>query len=195
MRLWALALVAVFALGGCGTASSATSPSPVGSSPPSGAVVRELKAGDRVSLESGLSATIPAHYDGYLVTGDAAHTGGLDSLASRRSPKAGLVQSFTLQSLTPETERQAAGPLQLPLVARAADGSVEVRAAGDGYGTASGIATIAVIVRKPGQPTALATMAVFGKQASRSPKAVLAQAAAMWKAFAIEGAALPGAKE
>jgi len=82
--------------------------------------------------------------------------------------------SFSLRSATPAGEKSGPGPYRFPLIAASADGTVQVRRDGYRLHTAKAEVWVFVVLRLPGRPTGLASMMVFGKQASAAPSKVMA---------------------
>lgn len=162
-------------------------PSSSHASAPQEAVVRKLRKGDRVRLACGLSIRVPARYHGYYVSGNEDTTGNYDSVASHLPPTRGIIQSTSVASLTPNRSSEALGELQQPLIAKSRDDTIEIRASGE----ASRIVTIAVVVRRPGLPIGMVTMAVFGRHAALSTRSILSTVTRTWRVFRVRGAALP----
>jgi hypothetical protein len=154
--------------------------------------MRELAAGERVALESGLSLAVPADFDGWYGAGASGDSGQLDIVASHRLAQESLLHSFSAASLTPEATPL---PAASQLIASSDDGAVEVSATLVHGGTPEATSLISVLVSSPGRPRGLISMMVVGEQASDEPAVVLAQAGSMWRLFKVQGAALSVAKE
>jgi len=171
---------------GCGTSP--------GSAAAEGYVTRDLKTGDHVTLQCGLSLVVPPTYYGYYVAGGAEIAGDLDGVSSS-STSDDLMHSFRVSSLTPDGEGALAGPLHWPLVALSDDRTTEVRCAVLYRGTAEAHAYISAVVRLPGRPTGLVLLDTYEEQASDEPQTVLRQLRAMWAQFQVTGVELPALAE
>jgi hypothetical protein len=167
---------------GCGTSP--------GSAAAEGYVTRDLKTGEHLTLQCGLSLVVPPSYYGYYAAGGAEIAGDLDGVSSS-STSDDLMYSFRVSSLTPDGEGALAGPFHWPLVARSADRRTEVRCAVLHPGTADAHAYISVVVRLPGRATGLVLLDALGKRASDEPKTVIGQLQSMWTRFQLTGAELP----
>jgi len=174
----AIIAVAALALCGCGGSSTKT-------------VTRNLHRGEHVTLRCGLSLTVPARYRGWFAENASGANGSLDLVASEYPAQKGLMYSFSLRSATPAGEKSGPGPYRFPLIAASADGTVQVRRDGYRLHTAKAEVWVFVVLRLPGRPTGLASMMVFGKQASAAPSKVMAELDSMWSLFAVQGASLP----
>jgi hypothetical protein len=187
----AMLLVAVVTLSACG-GSTVTSSPPASSSPtatPGKPTNRDLNTSEHVALSCGLSLTVPARYRGWYYEDASGTLGSLDVVGSSQRAQQGLMESFSVRSMTPAGKETA--PFGWPLIGVSNDQAIEVRCAAVRLGTAKAVETIAVIVRLPGRPTGLVTMWVFGKEASGEPTKVMAQVDSMWTLFSVQGAPLP----
>jgi hypothetical protein len=192
VRFVAVLLVGLaLVLGGCGhVAVPRSSPSSSPSTNARHTVMRDLKAGERVTLANGLSLTVPAAYHGWYGSSSPALEGEFDVVASRLVAQTSLMDSFMARSI--KAGRVSAGR-GWPLIASSDDGTVEVHAQVIRAGTRKAVGMTSVIVRVPGHPLGEVSLMVFGKEASTQPEAVLAQAARLWQLFRVQGATLPSA--
>ena len=168
-----LALLALVALAGCGGSSGTPgqgSPSP---SPSPAAVDRPAKPGETLALQSGLTVTVPAGYQGSYVMN--ARGDLIDGLVADH------VQAPTFSSVATEHGEMFAWPL----VTKSADQTVEVRNA-----VAGGMATTSVVVRLPDHPIGLVVFARHAAQSSTDSQAVMAQVQAVWRRFDVKGVSL-----
>ena len=187
--LTAGALLLVCACGGHAAAHSSSSAS---AGLPTPSVLRHLKTGERISLRSGLSLTVPAAYEGYYAAGAPPSAHWLDMVDSVNSNQPHIpLQGLGLLTSNKEGEKYLPGPMGLRRLAASADGSVSVYGEGGKLGTAKGESMLGVVVRLPGRPVGVVTLTVLGKSASLEPHEALAQLGAMWRRFAIRGAELP----
>lgn len=166
-------------------------------SPSQRVTTRFLHTGERVTLRCGLSFTVPAHYDGNIITGDVAQSQRYDFVSTARGAIKGLLWGFAARSFTPAGVQEERGTFfAWPIVAASRDGTVVVRGIRSTYttpqGTPTAMSTIAVTIREPGHPTGVVTVLAFGKNASTSPSKVIAQLRSIWRLFAVQGVTLPG---
>jgi hypothetical protein len=189
-------VVAGLALGLTSCGGAAPTAPPTASPTPSRAhiALRKLATGERVALACGLSLSVPAGYHGYHVTGAPKDSGDSDVVYSDRPVRTSVMSSFCARSLT-STAWAPANPSAWRLAASSADGRVAVHVFIVRQGTASAVSVIDIIVSLPGRPKGDVSFLVHGREASASSRAVLGQAASLWRHFAVTGASLPSPTE
>ncbi len=155
--------------------------------------MRELAAGERVTLACGLSLTVPAGYNGSLFVNapsDPSDSGTLDGVASGYLAQSSVMHSFAITSLTATA---TPSPGMKPLLATWSNGAIEVHGFVVRRGTPKATSMISMIVHLPGRPRGRVSLMVVGKRASDAPKVILDQAKSMWELFQVQGASLPSA--
>lgn len=186
----ALLLAAMLAMAACGMStgqqpSASTSEEPI---PSPTASMTSLRGGDALQLANGLSVVVPQGLSGFLISD---YPGGPTESFSLMDDQGRKPVSIT--SLSADDLRTGDHPvLQMELVARSSDGSVEVRWLTGRYSTGRRFSHVAIVTRLHGKLTGMVIpLPVSGRNRALTPSDALRQATGLWRLLSIEGADLP----
>lgn len=176
---WLLIAICMAVLAGCGGSAPSAADSPAIEASP-----RALAGGERLSLASGLTLTVPQDMWGYVKVGDS--DGPLEDVGLESEERQLFVN---VASYTDEYIQKVGKTWNgWKLVCRSADRSVEVRWLAD---KELKVSIVGVITRLPGKPTGELLVQSGEEGAPWTRAAARRLATAAWAELSIEGAELP----
>lgn len=188
----ALLLVATLVMASCGSSASekpGASPSERIAPSPT-ASMTSLRSGDLVQLMNGLSVVVPESLFGSVISNYPGGPTELFWLMDRQNK-----QPVSIWSLSVDDLRTGDYPvLDMEVVARSTDGSVEVRWLAGKDSAGRSLSQVAVVTHLQGKLTGMVILLpVSGRSRALTPADAFRQATALWRLLSIGGADLPDA--